>query len=279
MESLFAGTKRMIWLIILVLVLSALVGFTFWGSMPGDNNVLTHDLSEPLNGAATAKVDIDAGDGNVVIDSLTGAEPLLIGGTLEYLETQGLPARDLVSFNGQATLTLKAGASGQQWLRLPWAACNGATNWQIHLNPEVSSDITAHSNGGNVRLSLAGLAITQLSADTGGGNMDVVLPDKASDLNVTVKTGAGNVTVDIGSDTTGSGSIDAGSGAGNVVVRIPSGIAARIHATTGLGKATIDPRFNKIGDNTYESPDYESATDRIEITLDSGAGDVIVNTK
>lgn len=242
-------------------------------------NVFIDNLAEPLNDATTARVDINAGDGNLTIDRLTGREDLLASGTLQYFENQGLPTRTLVSSNDQVTLTLRRGGTGRPWFRFPWAACNGATEWQIHLNPTVSSDITAHSDGGNVKLNLAGMAVTRVSADTGGGNMDVVLPDNAANLSVTAKTGAGNVTVAIGSGITGSNIVNANSGAGNVVVRIPSGVAARIHATTGLGKATVDPRFSKTEDNTYQSSDYDSAAHKIEITVNSGAGNVSVNTE
>ena len=123
------------------------------------------------------------------------------------------------------------------------------------------------------------MAVTRVSADTGGGNMHVVLPDNAANLSVTAKTGAGNVTVEIGSGITESNIVNANSGAGDVVVRIPSGVAARIHTTSGLGKVIVDSRFSKLDSHTYESPDYDGATDRIEITVKSGAGDVSVNTK
>ena len=241
-------------------------------------NVLTHNLSEPLDGATTARVDIATRDGNLTIDRLTGGEPVLASGTLQYLDNQGPPTHTLNSSHGQATLTLTGGDAGQPCFRFPWAACNAATEWQIHLNPAVSEDITAHSGGGNVKLNLAGMAVARVSADTGGGNMDVILPDNAADLSVAARTGGGNVTVEIGTGITGSNIVDANSGAGNVVVHIPSGVAARIHATTGLGKATIDPRFGKIDKNTYQSPDYDGAANRVEITVKSGAGNVSVET-
>jgi hypothetical protein len=142
-------------------------------------NVLTDSFTEPLDGSTTAVVDIHAGDGNLTIDRLIGAEPMLIEGTLQYFENRGFPARTLVSSSGRATLALRGKGAGQPWFRLPWAACNGATEWRIHLNPAVSSDITAHSDGGNVRLNLAGMAVTRVSADAGGGNMDGFLPDNA----------------------------------------------------------------------------------------------------
>jgi hypothetical protein len=174
---------------------------------------------------------------------------------------------------------LRGGHTRRPRFRLPWAACIGAYEWQIHLNPAVCSDIGAHSGGGNVKLDLTGMALSRVSADTGGGNVYVVLPDKASDLAVAAKTGGGNVIVEIGSAIKGNNTVDAKSGAGNVVVRVPSGVAAELHAKSGLGKVIVDPCFEKTDGDTYRSPDYEGATDRVEITLNSGAGNVSVTTK
>jgi hypothetical protein len=204
---------------------------------------------------------------------------VLVSGTLQYLDNQGLPSRSVNTSDGHATFTLKGSGIGRPGFRFPWAACNGATEWHIHLNPSVPSDITAHSGGGNVKLNLAGMAVARVSADTGGGNMDVVLLDNAANLSVMAKTGGGNVTVEIGNGIAGSNTINANSGAGNVVIRLPSGLAARIHATSGLGKVIMDSRFSKINGNTYQSPDYDGAADKVAITVHSGAGNVSVNTK
>src|SRR5512135_3047454 len=126
--------------------------------------VLTHNLSEPLCGATTAKVYVDVADGNLTIDKLASGEPMLASGTMQYLQKQGLPTRSVNVDNSQATLSLNARSTGRAWFRFPWSACNGATEWQIHLNPNVQSEVTAHSGGGNVKLVLAGMAITRVSA-------------------------------------------------------------------------------------------------------------------
>jgi hypothetical protein len=162
--------------------------------------------------------------------------------------------------------------------RLPWSGCIAATDWQIHLNPQVQADITARSGGGNVKLNLPGMTVTRVLADSGGGTLDVVLPDRAANLNVIAKTGGGNVTVEIGRGTTGSNTLKATSGAGNVEVRIPSGIAARIYATSGMGKEIVDRRFGNIDKHRYQSSDFDRAVDKVEITVQSGAGNVIVST-
>ena len=273
MKTLIAGSNGMFRVIILVLLLGAVGGSACAGNIPG-GSVLTHNLSEPLNGAKTAKINIDSRIGNLTIDRLTGGEPVLASGTLQYFENQGLPTRSVSSDSGQATLTVRGGD-----IRLPWAADNGAIEWQIHLNPTVASDITAHSGGGNVKLNLTGMDVTGLSADTGGGNMDVLLPNNAANLSVTAKTGAGNVTIELGSGLTGHHAVTAHSGAGNVVVRVPSGVAVKVHATSGLGKVSVDARFSQAGGNTYQTPDYDGAANQVEITAHSGAGNVSISTK
>jgi hypothetical protein len=244
------------------------------------NNPLTDILSEPLNGVTTAKVEINTGSGNLAIDTLPSEEQVLVSGRLQYFEKQGRPTRSVSTDHDQAIFELKGKDAGRPWFRFPWADCNGATEWQIRLNPAVSSDITAHSGGGNVKLNLAGMTvICRLSADTGGGNVDVVLPDNARNLSADVRTGAGNVGVEVGSGTTGCNTVNASSGAGNVTVRVPRGVATRIHAHSGLGKVVVESPLSTIDGQTYESPDYDAAANKVEITVKSGAGNVSVNTR
>lgn len=253
-------SSRRIWILIILVALpilcAAAVFAVTYPASAGSSNVQTDTLAEPLNGITSAKLNIDTGDGNLTVDWLTGGEPLLAGGTLQYLETLGLPARTVTTLGEQATFLLKAGEGPQRWINLPWEACNGATDWNIHLNPGVLFELAAHSDGGNVKLDLSGLALSSVSADTGGGNVEVNLPANESDLDVTAKTGAGGV-----------------------IVRMPEGTAARIHVKTGLGKVIVDPSFQKIDETTYQTPGYEDAGKKVEITAESGAGNVEVNIK
>ncbi len=220
------------------------------------SNLLTYNLSEPLCGATMMKIDIDIADGNLTIDKLNAGEQLLAGGTLQYWENQGRPIQSIEMSNGHATFMLQAKSTGRPWFSLPWSPRNLGTEWKIHLNPNVQSDITVRCGGGIVNLDLTGMTVTQVSADNGGGNMDLSLPDNAANLNVTAKTGAGKITI-----------------------HVPGCIAARIHATTGLGKVIVDPRFSKIGDDTYQSSDYETSAKKVEMTVQSGAGSVSITTK
>jgi hypothetical protein len=101
--------------------------------------------------------------------------------------------------------------------------------------------------------------------------MEVVLTDHAANLRAAARAGAGNIAVEIGSDTTGNNTISAKGGAGHVVVRVPRGMPARVHATSGLGKVIVEPGSAKIDDHAYQSPDYERAVNTVEIKAKSGA--------
>lgn len=220
------------------------------------NDILTDILSVPLEGAATAKVEINSQTGNLTIDGITSGEPVLASGTLEYGEKTGPPTRHLDTSGGRAHLTLHGKNTVKPWFRFPWAACNGATNWEIHLNPTVSLEIIAFSGGGTLRLDLDGMLVTRVEADSGGGNVEVVLPGHIALLSVDAKTGAGNVDI-----------------------HVPGGTEARIYATSGLGKVIVDSRFNKIDSNTYQSLGYDDAAYKAQITAKTGAGNVSVKTR
>jgi predicted membrane protein len=125
-------------------------------------------------------------------------------------------------------------------------------------------------------LNFTKMIIACVSADTGGGDVNVVLPNHANNLNVMAKSGAGNVTVEMSESTMGSNTIDAKSGAGNVAVYIPNKISAKIYATSGLGKKIIDTRFEKVDGNTYQSPEFNRANDKVEVKVHSGIGNVSV---
>ncbi len=241
------------------------------------NKLLTQEFQEPLDGATSATIEIDGGVGNLSIDGLANEARVLARGTLEYFQKQGPPERWMQREHERACLRLRARGAGRPWFRVPWLACTGGTEWNVHLSPSVCSDISAHSAGGNVKLDLAASAVSRVSVRSGGGSVEVRLPDDATDLPVAVETGAGNVTVQLGVRTRGKSTLTASSGAGNVVVRIPPGLPARVRATSGLGKVVVDSAFGPAGAHTYESPGYETAVDRLDITLRSGAGNVSVS--
>jgi hypothetical protein len=261
-----------------VLLIGAALGVVFLRP-PSQSAVAVQELAEPLNEAHTSSLDFDLAQGNLAIDRLTGGEPLLVGGTLEYYENGGMPARSLSSMGGQATLALSVGSDPSPRWRLPWEACNAENDWQLHLNPAVVYEIAARTGGGNLDLDLSGLRVTRLTAETGGGNAQIRLPNGAVNLSVAVKTGAGKIVVEVGAGTKGRNGLTVENGAGSVDIRVPAGLAVRLIATSGLGKVVADPSLVQTDEGTYQSGDYDVNENRITIHVSNGAGTVSVVTK
>jgi len=122
------------------------------------------------------------------MNRLSEGEPLLVKGGLEYLENQQPPIWKTNMDNGLYTFNLEASGGRQPVFHLPWSTCNGETDWQIHLNPTIPSNICATSGRGNIKIDLTGMVVTSLVTDKGGGNMEVILPDAVENLSVLVRT-------------------------------------------------------------------------------------------
>ena len=66
-------------------------------------------------------------------------------------------------------------------------------------------------------------------------------------------------------------------GAGGVEVRVPSGVAASIRTHSALAEVKVDRgRFPRVSSGVYESPDYETATNKVELRAEVNLGSLDV---
>jgi len=71
--------------------------------------------------------------------------------------------------------------------------------------------------------------------------------------------------------------LDVDAGAASFNIRIPDGAAGRIRFEGGLNNIDVDTnRFPKVDSGFYQSPDFDSATNRAEINFEGGLGSVTV---
>ncbi|MGZ9160341.1 MAG: hypothetical protein ACXW4T_04165, partial [Candidatus Limnocylindrales bacterium] len=70
--------------------------------------------------------------------------------------------------------------------------------------------------------------------------------------------------------------VKAEAGAASLTLEVPSGVAARIRSRMALGSSSIDEtRFPRVGD-IYQSVDYGTAENRVDLDLQGGVGSVRV---
>ena len=114
-----------------------------------------------------------------------------------------------------------------------------------------------------------------LNLDGGVGDVTADLQrTKVTDLNV--KGGVGNGTFTLPRQ--GRITADLEAGIGNLTVIIPAGMAAHVNVTNGLGQVNVAGSFQRQ-DNDYTSPGYASATDRVDLQIRGGIGNVTVRTR
>jgi predicted membrane protein len=70
--------------------------------------------------------------------------------------------------------------------------------------------------------------------------------------------------------------VEVESGAASVTLRVPEDVAARIKASGGLSEISVDQnRFPRTG-NGYQSADYDTAANKVDILIETGVGSVKV---
>ncbi|MEW6400936.1 MAG: DUF5668 domain-containing protein [Chloroflexota bacterium] len=125
-------------------------------------------------------------------------------------------------------------------------------DWDVALNRDVPLALTLSSGANRSVLDLRDLNITDLKVETGASETKVTLPSH------------------------GRLKADFDLGAASLDLIIPDGVSARI--TASIGAASLDvnqTRFPKVG-GVYKSPDFETAANAVDITIDAGAAGIKV---
>src|SRR3990170_3481178 len=66
-------------------------------------------------------------------------------------------------------------------------------------------------------------------------------------------------------------------GAASVKIVIPSGVAARVVTQTGLGEVKVDGRRFPRNGSIFESADYSSAKNKVDLSVEAGAASVEIS--
>ena len=227
------------------LILSlALIGLGTWTLLAAQRrgNFATEELSIPFEGEE-AHVNLDFGAGELRVHGAALGETLL-SGTFEEVEHD-------VSYKGghQRVRLSSPPFAGPHWIIGPWQH----RRWTVALNDAVPLTLTVKTGASDVRLDLTDVQVTRLKLESGANAMHVIAPAHA-----------------------GYTEIRGSSGAASLSVEIPKGVAARIRTSGALASISVDrERFPKM-EGDYRSPDYETAANKVDVTLEMGVGSITV---
>ena len=206
----------------------------------------TEQASVPLAGAQRAKVRVHHGAGRLIVNSNASADKIVDGTFAGGLDFRKQLAGDTLDVD----LRVPTDTIPSFWG--PWNWNRGMLDWTFGMSSAPTLQLEFETGASETRLDLSVLHVADLWLKTGASSTEVMLPSNAGSTRVRIEAGAASVSL-----------------------RVPDGVAARIRAT-GLVNVEVDTRrFPRAGD-AYESSDYATAANKVDIDAQMGAGSIKV---
>jgi hypothetical protein len=129
---------------------------------------------------------------------------------------------------------------------------------EVTLNALIPWDIEIHDGASRLTADLRGLELHSLEVSGGASRVEVMLTQPSGTVPVRILGGASNV-----------------------AIHRPKGVAAHLRVGGGATNLAFDERrFGAVGGEvSLQSPDYESASDRYDITITGGASNLTVDAR
>jgi hypothetical protein len=209
------------------------------GALVSRGPAIVDALSLPLEGASEASIRIRFGAGGLT--ARAAAPGRLVDGAFQG----GVRHRLL----GQGRLELEQDTSHG----LPWL--DHRSSWNVGLAADVPLDLRVEAGASRNILDLRDLRLRRLDLQTGASDTRILLPRAAGATEVRAETGAASLTIEV-----------------------PDGVGARIRTRVVLGDVQVDEtRFPPVVGG-YESSDYGSAANRVDIDVQGGVGSLKIRT-
>lgn len=248
--DILIGRRSTVGSLIVVALMVALLAGGVWlmnNQAVGGQPLQQKSFSQSLGGAKSADVTIRFGVGTLKVDGTGGANNLIEGQA-----TQDAAQNVRSSFNlagDRATYDLSStgpavfpilGPSYTRW------------GWDLKLNPNVPLNLNINAGVSQSSLDLSQVTVSTLKLEMGVGDVTLTLPAQ------------------------GSYTADVQGGVGNLKIYLPAGLAARIQMESWLGGASVSGGAVKTGDRLYETADYSTSKNRVDLHVGGGLGSVVV---
>lgn len=136
-------------------------------------------------------------------------------------------------------------------------------------------DNDGDSNFGEVVVKLNEAPLWDMQMDFGAGAADFDLSRYAVKA-LQIEAGAASLDLRLG-DRAAQSDVKISSGMASVKIRVPKTAGVKITTDGGMNSTEIDDDFEKVGNNTYLSPNYNASTKKITIRYDGGLSSLNVS--
>jgi hypothetical protein len=212
-------------------------------------------FSTEVNGANQTSVVVRFGAGQLLMHPLTETQPGQLA-SMTYSGPGDLIVEPSYSVSsGTGRLEYSLSGRGQTFPPIFETDRPDAPHMDIGLSPGVPiSTLNVQTGASTVTIDLSGLQVNNLDMAVGASTTRLRLPDSGA----TVAHISG--------------------GAATINLEIPPGVSAQIRQRGGLSTVTVDQnRFPQVGDDLYRSPDWDVASNKADITIETGVTTIQVN--
>lgn len=207
-------------------------------------------IDVPLDGAVSGEIRL--GPGIARLDVRAGqAGDALVAGNISHPRRYDPPSLR-VETDADEHMTVRIDERERRSFSFWPFGIDGDFRWDLQLSPDVPIALDVDAGVGEIKLDLRGLMLSGLDLDVGVGSVTVHLPD------------SGNYEVDIDG------------GVGSIVLIIPEGVEASVDADIGIGGVSVPDGFSAFGDERWSTEGFEDASDRADIRIDGGVGNITV---
>jgi hypothetical protein len=237
-QGLIGNVFQYFWPLALILVCAWIILGVFWKPAPSS----LESFTIPLGAAKSVKYRFSHGVGQLEISGGAPAGQAIVG-----TDAPGMNRKS--SLNGdRLEVRVEAGPSF-----IPFVGPSEGV-WRFQLAQDVPALLSVESGASSLNIDLEHMLATHCVLKTGASSANVIMPARGASL------------------------LDVESGAATVRIRVPQATAARIRIKEGVTAVNVDTnRFPRLDSGLYQSSNYDSSSDRAEINIESGLGNVTVN--
>lgn len=208
-------------------------------------------IDVPLEEVKTADVDLSLGSGTQIINALPATSISLMEGKVTYY---GELNYSLGGSGEYRSIYLNSRLSAGNFLALTLQPMD----WRISLHPKVLYSINIDTGSGRNKFDLSGLQIKKLRLDSGSGKVDLILPAGDYDANLNL-------------------------GSGQLEIYVPANAAAQVRLDRGSGQFRFSGfklvKGEERDDSIWETDSYSTSSQRINIEIDQGSGNILLKSE
>jgi hypothetical protein len=234
--------KELNWVYVVAVVLMCVGVWVIAGAFREPKINESQKVDVLVGTAKQARVEFSLGASSLVVTGGAAADRVIEGTSGTAMSVNARADGDLV------TVDVDAGPSF-----IPFIGPDGGS-WVFRLNNTLPMSVKLEGGASSYDLNFADVNLSSLSIESGASSAKIVCPANAGETLVKIEGGAASFDL-----------------------RVPAGVAARVRVHQGATAVNVDEsRFPVNRDGNYESADYATAQNRVDIEAELGAGSISV---